>query len=128
MQTSIAVVGSFVMDFIFEAPRRPAKGETVIGLSFHMATGGKGANQAMQAALLGARTWMIGRLGRDMFGDMQIESLRRAGVNVDYVVRDGENGTGVASIILDPEGDNSIVMAPRANAAMTAADAENAAP
>ncbi|MFH1538742.1 MAG: ribokinase [bacterium] len=127
MPVSICVVGSFVMDFIFETPRRPVKGESVIGKSFHMATGGKGANQAMQAGLLGADVKMIGRVGQDMFGDMQLESLSKAGVDVSNIIRDHDNGTGVASIVLDPEGDNSIVMVPRANMACRVDDVkENA--
>lgn len=127
MPVSICVVGSFVMDFIFETPRRPVKGESVIGKSFHMATGGKGANQAMQAGLLGADVRMVGRVGQDMFGDMQLESLSKAGVDVSHIIRDPDNGTGVASIVLDPEGDNSIVMVPRANMACRVDDVKAAA-
>ncbi|HOO57346.1 MAG TPA: ribokinase [bacterium] len=110
----IAVVGSFVMDFIFETPRRPLKGESIIGRSFNTAPGGKGANQAMQAALLGAEVYMIGRIGTDIYGDQILDSLRGAGVNVDYVKRD-DAGTGCSGIVLDAEGDNSIVMVPRSN-------------
>lgn len=127
MPGSITVVGSFVMDFIFETPKRPVKGESVIGRSFNMAAGGKGANQAMQAALLGADVWMVGRVGEDMFGDMQLESLSKAGVNVDFVVRDRHHGTGVAAVVLDADGDNSIVMVPRANAACSVDDVTKAA-
>ena len=126
MAVRLTVVGSFVMDFIFETPKRPVKGESVLGKSFNMATGGKGANQAMQAALLGAQVWMVGRVGTDMFGDMQIESLSKAGVDVSYIIRDHQNGTGVASIVLDPEGDNSIVMVPRANMACLTDDVDKA--
>jgi ribokinase len=110
----IVVVGSFVMDFIFETPRRPLKGESIIGRSFHMAPGGKGANQAMQAALLGAQVHMVGRVGADIFGDQILASLSGAGVNVDYVKRD-PSGTGCSGIVLDESGDNSIVMVPCAN-------------
>jgi ribokinase len=110
----IVVVGSFVMDFIFETPRRPLKGESIIGKSFSMAPGGKGANQAMQAALLGAEVYMVGRLGDDIFGDQIHASLTGAGVNCDHVKRDPA-GTGCSGIILDETGDNSIVMVPRAN-------------
>lgn len=110
----IAVVGSFVMDFIFETPRRPLKGESIIGKAFSMAPGGKGANQAMQAALLGAQVHIIGRIGDDVFGDQILKSLNGAGVSVDYVIRDGA-GTGCSGIVLDAEGDNSIVMVPRSN-------------
>ncbi|MFA6448092.1 MAG: ribokinase [bacterium] len=110
----IVVVGSFVMDFIFKTPRRPLKGESVIGKSFNMAPGGKGANQAMQAALLGAQVHMVGRVGADVFGDQILESLSGAGVNVDYVKRDPA-GTGCSAIVLDEDGDNSIVMVPCSN-------------
>ncbi len=110
----IVVVGSFVMDFIFETPRRPLKGESIIGKSFSMAPGGKGANQAMQAALLGAQVHMVGRVGDDVFGDQILSSLSGAGVNVDHVKRD-PGGTGCSGIVLDDSGDNSIVMVPRAN-------------
>lgn len=127
MPVSICVVGSFVMDFIFETSKRPVRGESVIGRGFHMATGGKGANQAMQAALLGADVKMIGRVGRDMFGDMQLDSLSKAGVDVSLIIRDPDNGTGVAGIVLDADGDNSIVMVPRANTACKADDVKAAA-
>jgi len=110
----IVVVGSFVMDFIFETPRRPLKGESIIGKAFSMAPGGKGANQAMQAALLGAEVYMVGRIGDDIFGDQILTSLTGAGVNCDYVKRD-HAGTGCSGIILDETGDNSIVMVPRSN-------------
>ncbi|HOC91152.1 MAG TPA: ribokinase [bacterium] len=122
----VAVVGSFVMDFIFETPRRPLKGESIIGKSFGMAPGGKGANQAMQAALMGAETHMIGRVGNDVFGDSILESLSRAGVNVECVIRDSA-GTGCSGVILDSEGDNSIVMVPRANMACSVSDVDAAA-
>lgn len=112
--TKIAVVGSFVMDFIFETTKRPARGESVVGKDFNMAPGGKGANQAMQAALLGADVNMIGRIGDDVFGARILDSLRGAGVNVDFVKKDAA-GTACAAIVVDAEGDNSIVMVPRAN-------------
>lgn len=98
----------------------------MIGKSFHMATGGKGANQAMAAARLGADVWMVGRVGQDIFGDMQLESLSKAGVKTEHILRDAENGTGVASIVLDAEGDNSIVLVPRANMACTPDDVTKA--
>ncbi|HOX27625.1 MAG TPA: ribokinase [bacterium] len=110
----IVVVGSFVMDFIFETPRRPLKGESIIGNAFSMAPGGKGANQAMQAALLGGTVHMVGRVGADVFGEEILRSLSGAGVNVDYVKKDPA-GTGCSGIVLDESGDNSIVMVPRAN-------------
>lgn len=110
----IVVVGSFVMDFIFETLKRPVKGESVVGKSFSTAPGGKGANQAMQAALLGGDTAIIGRVGDDIYGSEILDSLSGAGVNVDYVKKD-RAGTACSGIVLDAGGDNSIVMVPRAN-------------
>lgn len=110
----IAVVGSFVMDFIFETVKRPVRGESVVGKAFSMAPGGKGANQALQAALLGADVSMIGRVGDDVFGTQILDTLSKAGVNTDHVKRDS-SGTACSGIVVDADGDNSIVMVPRAN-------------
>lgn len=128
MPVNIAVVGSFVTDFIFRAPRRPVKGETVVGLGFDMAMGGKGANQAVMAAHLGAAVSMIGRVGNDSFGDMQIQNMARAGVCTDYIVRDPDLGTGAGGIVVDPEGDNSIVFVPNANGKVCREDIDAATP
>lgn len=122
---NLTVIGSFVMDFIFETSKRPVKGESVVGISFAMAPGGKGANQAMQAALLGANVWMVGRLGDDTFGESILKSLSDAGVNTEYIKKDS-HGTGCSGIILDTSGDNSIVMVPRANMRCEKADVEAA--
>lgn len=124
MPVKIAVVGSFVTDFIFKTPRRPVKGETIVGTGFELAMGGKGANQAVMAALMGAEVSMIGRVGADQFGDMQIENMRRVGVNTDYIVRDPREGTGCSGIIVDETGDNSIVFVPRANRAVVREDVD----
>lgn len=113
----LTVIGSFVVDLIFKTHKRPVKGETIIGDNFFMVAGGKGANQAVAAAKLGAEVYMVGRVGQDTFGDMQLESLIKSGVNVTYVIKDKTEGTGVASIVLDKEGDNSIIVIPRANMA-----------
>ncbi len=123
----VAVVGSMVMDFIFETPRRPVKGESIVGKAFSMAPGGKGANQAMQAALLGAKVYMIGRAGDDIFGTEIINSLSRAGVDTTYIKRDPA-GTACSGVVLDSEGDNSIVMVPRANMKCDYTDVEDARP
>ena len=124
---NVIVVGSFVMDFIFETMKRPVKGESVVGKAFSTAPGGKGANQAMQAALLGAGVSMVGRVGDDIFGTQILESLAGAGVDVSYVKRDGA-GTACSGIVLDAEGDNSIVMVPRANMRCERKDVDDAMP
>jgi len=123
----IVIVGSFVTDLVFRAPRRPMKGETLIGLEFGLFTGGKGYNQAVAAARMGAQVYMVGRLGTDIFGDMFMRSLGNEGINSDYVVRDPEVGTGVASpVIYEAEGDNSIILMPRANMRLSLPDVEAA--
>ena len=128
MSMNIAVIGSYVTDFIFRAPRRPVKGETIIGTGFELAMGGKGANQAMMAALLGANVSMIGRVGKDQFGDQQLENMAGAGVNTDFTARDERQKTGCSGIIVDQSGDNSIVFTPGANNRMSREDIDRATP
>ena len=72
----ILVVGSFVMDLIVSTSRFPNSGETVLGLDYQTAPGGKGANQAVQAARLGAQVTMVGKVGKDAFGDLLIQSAK----------------------------------------------------
>ncbi len=104
------------MDLVFRTYRRPKRGETVVGKEFGMFTGGKGYNQAIAAARLGANVTMIGCLGTDMFGDSFITSMRNDGVDTKFVIRDKSIGTGVASpVVYESEGDNSIIIIPRAN-------------
>ena len=123
---TVVVVGSFMMDLVFKAERRPQKGETLIGQEFGMFIGGKGCNQAIAAARLGADVNMVGRLGADAFGDAFMETLAEEKINTDFIVRDAETGTGVACPVIDAEGDNSIIIVPRANMQLTAADVERA--
>ena len=123
----VVVVGSFMMDLVIKAARRPQKGETLIGQQFGMFGGGKGNNQAIAAARLGGDVAMVGRLGRDSFGDTLMDALVEEGIEVGFVVRDAEAGTGVASPVIDADGDNSIIIVPRANMRLSAADVERAA-
>jgi sugar/nucleoside kinase (ribokinase family) len=81
MTTSIVVVGSLNMDLVIRSPRIPRPGETVIGGEFHTVPGGKGANQAVAAARLGAKVSMVGRVGKDAFGDALLENLVIINVN-----------------------------------------------
>ncbi len=109
------VVGSINMDLIFEVNRLPLQGETLSALSFSSAGGGKGANQAISCARLGVETYMVGCLGCDPFGRKLLELLKNDGVNVEFV-RELENvPTGLAVILLLPDGKNSIVISPGAN-------------
>lgn len=112
----ITVIGSLTMDLVVKTQRRPIKGETVLGLEFGMVPGGKGANQAVTAAKLGVQTYMVGRIGRDLFTQPILDNLIREGVNTAHLIIDEDLGTGIAHIAVDGQGDNSIVMVPRANA------------
>ncbi|RJQ41111.1 MAG: ribokinase [Anaerolineaceae bacterium] len=119
-QPNIVVVGSFIMDLVFRTYRRPNRGETVIGNEFGMFTGGKGYNQAIAASRLGANVIMVGCVGTDLFGDMFISSLQKDGVDINYVIRNPNAGTGVACpVVYESEGDNSIIIVPRANLTLT---------
>ena len=122
----VVVVGSFNMDLVVKAGRRPQTGETLMGKAFGMFIGGKGSNQAIAAARLGANVTMIGRLGTDLFGDTLMAAHAEEGICTDYVVRDTEIGTGVASILIDADGDNSIVLVPQANMRLSIEDIERA--
>lgn len=123
-KSKVAVVGSFNMDLVFSAPRLPWPGETLSGTAFGMFIGGKGANQAVAAARAGAQVEMLGRLGRDTFGDNIAAVLEEEGIRLKHVVRDPEIGTGVAGIIVQPDGTNSIVVIPNANGRLSAKDVQ----
>lgn len=122
MSGTIVVVGSLNMDMVVRVPRHPGPGETILGEDFNTFPGGKGANQAVAAARLGAAVKMIGRLGADAFGDALLETLQRDGVDISQVLRHPGVKTGVAMISVDADGQNSIVVAPGANARLTAED------
>ena len=124
---SITVVGAFNLDLVFWAERRPQRGESLMGRRFGMFPGGKGFNQAVAAARLGAEVHMIGRLGTDDFARPFLETLAAEGIDERYVVRDPEAGTGVASPVVEADGSNSIIFVPRANLRLSPADVEAAA-
>lgn len=121
----ILVVGSFVMDVIATTERVPASGQTVYGKSFHMAPGGKGANQALQCARLGADVTMMGCVGDDLFGQHLLETPRKSGVDVSHVVVRPGISSGVGHVTLevtDHTAQNRIVVIRGANAALTLED------
>ena len=126
MIARVTVVGSLNMDLIARSPRIPQPGETIIGGDFHTAPGGKGANQAVAAARLGARVSMIGRVGRDAFAGPLLDNLSAAGVDHTFVIQDSEAATGVALIVVDDAGENSIVVASGANMRLSPADVDGA--
>lgn len=122
MSGTIVVVGSLNMDMVVRVLRHPGPGETILGEDFNTFPGGKGANQAVAAARLGTAVKMIGRVGADAFGDALLETLQRDGVDISQVLRHPGVKTGVAMISVDADGQNSIVVAPGANARLTAED------
>jgi ribokinase len=126
MTAHVAVVGSLNMDLVARAPRIPQPGETIIGRDFHTLPGGKGANQAVAAARLGAAVAMIGRVGSDAFARLLLDNLATAGVDHSSVIQDGEAATGVALIVVDAAGQNTIVVASGANMHLSPADVEAA--
>ncbi|MFD5077952.1 ribokinase [Streptomyces sp. NPDC058371] len=117
----LLVVGSANADLVIGVERRPAAGETVLGSDLAVHPGGKGANQAVAAARLGARTALLARVGDDGHGRLLLDSQRAAGVDTAGVLVGGAP-TGVALITVDPSGDNSIVVSPGANGRLTPAD------
>lgn len=119
---TVLVFGSLNMDLIIETPRVPAAGETLAGTLFFTAPGGKGANQAVAAARLGAPVAIIGRVGADPFGPVLRDGLAAAGVDVRGVVIDSQIASGVALIAVEPGGDNRIIVVPGANGTVGAAD------
>lgn len=122
----ILVVGSFVMDTISSTREFPEAGQTVLGLKYRTAPGGKGANQAMEAQLLGAEVTMVGKVGQDAFGDRLIQSLEKVGVHTEHVLRDPDEQSAVGNVILQeqPNGQtqNRIIVLPGANMTITPDD------
>ena len=118
----IFVVGSFVMDVIATTERIPPSGQTVYGKEFHMAPGGKGANQALQCARLGADVTMMGCVGDDLFGEMLLETPRAAGVDISRVVVHKGVTSGVGHVpleVTEHTAQNRIVVIPGANRTLT---------
>jgi ribokinase len=122
MSAEIVIVGSLNMDMVVRVKRRPNRGETVLGSDFFMSPGGKGANQAFAARKLGASVAMIGKLGADAFGELLLRNLEQIGVEIAQIEQIPQQSTGIAMISVDPDGDNSIVVAPGANQLFTPMD------
>lgn len=118
----VAVVGSLNMDLVIKAPRLPEAGETVLGGAFATFPGGKGANQAVAAARLGASVAMVGRVGDDAFGRQLRDGLRREHIDASRIRSDSDAATGVALITVDEAGRNTIVVASGANMRVAAED------
>jgi ribokinase len=118
----IAVVGSINLDLVVAVERHPAPGETVVGGDRRELPGGKGANQAVAVARLGADVAMVGRVGPDAQGTRLRDHLANEGIDVEHVVVDDDTPTGMALIAVDGAGENTIVVSPGANAHVGAGD------
>lgn len=114
----VIVVGSINQDVTVTVPAIPQAGETVLGGALSISPGGKGANQAVAAARLGARVTMVGRVGNDPAGHAMLDNLTANGVDVSKVEYELDTATGTALISVDSQGENSIVVAPGANATL----------
>lgn len=123
MEPLLAVLGSANADLVVAVPRRPGAGETVLGSDVRVLPGGKGANTAVAAARLGARTAFVGAVGDDGHGRLLRESLTTNGVDVSRL-RTADRPTGAAFITVTADGENAIVVSPGANAALTPADVD----
>ena len=120
--SNIIVVGSLNADLVVRAPRFPQPGETISGEDLKIIPGGKGANQSVAAARQGASVAMVGRVGNDSFGPELINNLKHNGVDTAHVQIDAEAATGTATIIVDANGQNSIVLSPGGNGRVSPAD------
>ena len=121
----ILVVGSFMMDLIASTKQAPKSGETIIGLKFQTAPGGKGANQAVQCVRLGAHVTMVGQVGDDAFGKIMTDTAAAAGVDVSHVTVDKNESSGVGHILLEVTehgAQNRITVCPGANFTLTVED------
>ncbi|MCX6574907.1 MAG: ribokinase [Candidatus Aminicenantes bacterium] len=122
----IAVVGSSNTDMIIKTANIPRPGETILGGEFHMAAGGKGANQAVAAARAGGDVAFIARIGNDIFGKKAVEGFIRDGIDVKHVYKDRRAASGIALIIVGADGENSIAVASGANLHLSTEDIRRA--
>lgn len=122
----IIVIGSSNTDMVVKTKRLPAKGETILGGTFLMNPGGKGANQAVAVARLGGNVRFISKVGNDLFGKQSIELYKSQGINTDYIFIDPDNPSGIALITVDDHGENCIVVASGTNAYLSIEDIEEA--
>ena len=124
---NILVIGSSNTDMIIRVPRIPRPGETILGGTFSMAPGGKGANQAVSAARAGGRVTFVARVGDDIFGRQALRNFVADGIDIRFIARDASAQSGVALINVADDGENAISVAPGANARLTPEDIRQAA-
>ncbi|MEM9718614.1 MAG: ribokinase [Bacteroidota bacterium] len=121
----ILVIGSSNTDMVIQTDRLPTPGETVLGGEFLMNPGGKGANQAVAAARLGGKVSFVSRVGTDIFGQEAIEGFQQSGIDTQFVFQDSTAPSGIALILVNQEGENSIAVAPGANGLLRPADIDS---
>jgi ribokinase len=126
MNKPIIVVGSSNMDLVAKAPRIPVTGETLTGTDFFMVPGGKGANQAVAAAKLGAEVVFVAKLGKDVFASKSLENFKSVGINAKHIEQLDGVPSGIAIIAIDDNGKNIIIVVPGANGKLTPADIDKA--
>lgn len=124
--SQIVVVGACMIDLISYVPRFPQMGETLHGTEFRMGYGGKGANQAIMAAKLGSKVFMVSKVGDESFGAGTLENFKKNGVSIDFVYKSKEEFSGVAPIFVTPKGENSIVIVSGSNNELTSMEIERA--
>jgi ribokinase len=122
----VSVVGSVHMDVVATAERLPAAGESVVGHRVALSPGGKAGNQAAQAALNGVRTFLIGRVGRDVFGDQLRAALARTGVDTTYLTVDAQEATGISPVFTGADGEYASIIVPGAGQRLEPEDIEAA--
>ncbi len=123
----IIVIGSSNTDMVVKSKKLPAPGETILGGTFFMNPGGKGANQAVAAARLDGQVTFIAKTGNDLFGEQAIHIFKNEGIDIRFIIRDKKNPSGIALITVDENGENCIVVAPGSNAELSAYDIEDEA-
>lgn len=124
-RNGVLVVGSANMDLVVTTERFPEPGETILGNHFQMFPGGKGANQAVCCARLGAPTRFLGRIGQDLFGDRLNSSMAEDGIDLKALIRDPDHPTGVALITVNKSGENEIVVASGCNMHLSSLDLDS---
>jgi ribokinase len=127
MSAKIVVLGSTNTDMVIKAGHLPNAGETILGGTFFMNPGGKGANQAVAAARLGGKVLFISKTGNDVFGKQNTELFEKEGIDTSYIFQDPNEPSGVALITVDSKAENCIVVASGANATLLPADVSKAA-
>lgn len=126
MKGKIVIIGSSNTDMVIKAEHFPVPGETILGHSFLMSQGGKGANQAVAAARTGGDVTFITKVGCDIYGEQSIEKYKTEGINTDYIISDSKNHSGIAFINVNASGENTIIVVQGANGNLKPTDIDQA--